>query len=221
MTIGQQIASAGRGRSRRRADGVEDTRAALLKAARRAFAEKGLEGARVDDIARRAGANKQLVYHYFGSKDALYTEVLESVYQEIRTQEQALDLDVLPPLDAMRRLIEFSFDYLAQNPDFVALLADENAHHGRHLAASPRFESMNRPIIDMISHALQRGVAAGVFRPGLDPLQVYVSIAGLGYFYFANSHTLSHIFGSDLSARQAVEARRRHVLDFVLAALTR
>ena len=188
----------------------------LLEAAREIFAARGLEGARVDDIARRAGVNKQLVYHYFDSKDGLYAAVLEHVYGEIRRREQELDLSRFPAEEAMRRLVEFSFDYLAEHPDFVALLADENAHGGRHLQGSVRVEEVNRPIVDLISETLRRGEADGVFRKGLDPLHVYLSIAGMAYFYFANIHTLSRIFNRALGSADAVAERRAHLVDFAL-----
>lgn len=186
----------------------------LLEAAREVFAAHGLEGARVDDIARRAGVNKQLVYHYFDSKDGLYAAVLEHVYGEIRRREQELDLSRYPAEEAMRRLVEFSFDYLAEHPDFVSLLADENAHGGRHLQT--RVEEVNRPIVDLIRDTLSRGEENGVFRKGLDPLHVYLSIAGMAYFYFANIHTLSRIFNRTLAEEPAVSERRAHIVDFVL-----
>lgn len=188
----------------------------LLEAAREVFAARGLEGARVDDIARRAGVNKQLVYHYFDSKDGLYAAVLEHVYAEIRRREQELDLSRFPAEEAMRRLVEFSFDYLSEHPDFVALLADENAHGGRHLQGSLRAEEVNRPVVDLISETLRRGEADGVFRKGLDPLHVYLSIAGMAFFYFANIHTLSRIFNRELTSAPAVAERRAHIVDFTL-----
>src|ERR1700754_3465969 len=98
------------------------TRQKLLSAARREFARSGLAGARVDEIAARAGVNKQLVYHYFGDKDALYLAVLEWVYEEIRAKERELNLDGLPRDQAIRKLIESSFDHLAEHPDFIVLL---------------------------------------------------------------------------------------------------
>ena len=192
-----------------------DTRQALLDVARKEFARHGLEGARVDRIAKLANVNKQLVYHYFGSKDDLYIAVLEETYQKIRQQEQALDLADLPAHDAMRVLIEFSFDYLDRNRDFVSLMTDENTHMGKHLSGSPRVESMNRPIIDMIKETLERGD----FKPDLDPFQVYVSIAALSFFYFSNAHTLSRIFGRDLLDYASVAERRRHVVEFAMSAL--
>lgn len=204
-----------------RGGSAESTRRNLLTAARAAFAKGGLEGARVDDIARRAGANKQLVYHYFGSKDGLYTAVLEEVYQEIRDQEAALALDAFPPEEAMRKLIEFSFDYLAKSPDFVRILADENAHRGRHLRDSLVVKDLNRPIIDLIRKTLERGVEHGVFRPGLDPLQVYLSIAGMSFFFFANLYTLSRAFDSSLDTPGGAANRRAHIVNFTLNALRR
>lgn len=200
-------------------DAVEGTRGLLLRAARAAFAEGGLEGARVDDIARRAGINKQLLYHYFGSKDGLYTAVLEEVYHEIREQESQLALDALPAEEALRKLIQFSFDYLEKSPDFVRILADENAHRGRHLLGSRAVEEMNRPIIELMRATLERGVDEGVFRRGLDPLHIYLSIAGMSFFYFANIHTLSRAFDRTLGTPAAIEERRAHIVDFALNAL--
>lgn len=195
------------------------TRDVLLKAAKEAFAARGLEGARVDDIAARAGINKQLVYHYFGSKDGLYTAVLEEIYREIREREQELHLASFPAEEAMRRLVEFSFDYLADHPEFVALIADENAHAGRHLQGSVQVAEMNRPIIDLLRETLERGMAEGIFRKGLEPLHIYLSIAGMAFFYFANTHTLSRVFNRSLRSETAIAERRAHIVDFVLNAI--
>jgi TetR/AcrR family transcriptional regulator len=215
MTEIQAITSA-----RRRKEALGSTsRETLLQAAKEAFAARGLEGARVDDIARRARINKQLVYHYFGSKDGLYTAVLEQIYREIREREQELHLASFPAEEAMRRLVEFSFDYLAQNPEFVALIADENAHDGRHLQASPEVEEMNRPIIDLLRETLDRGTREGIFRKGLEPLHIYLSIAGMAFFYFAIVHTLSRIFNRPLGSQAAIAERRAHIVDFVLNAI--
>jgi TetR/AcrR family transcriptional regulator len=209
-------ASAPAGRQRRRA-----SRELLLAAAREVFARRGLEGARVDDIAMRAGVNKQLVYHHFGNKDDLYREVLRLVYDEIRARERALDLGRLEPEAAMRRLIKFSFDYLAETRDFVALLTDENIHGGRHVADIVGLQDLHSPLIAVIGEVLGRGREAGVFRGGLDPQQVYISIAGLAFFYFQNIHTLSAIFGRNFDTAEAIATRRAHVVDLVMHGLRR
>lgn len=202
-----------------RSDASETTRYNLLLAAREAFAEAGLEGARVDDIGRRAGSNKQLVYHYFGNKDGLYTAVLEQVYSEIREREAALDLSAFPPEEAMRRLIDFSFEHLRDNRDFVRLLADENTHGGRHLIGLDTVRDANSTIIELIGETLERGVRDGVFRRGLDPLHVYLSIAGMSFFNFANVHTLSRIFDRVHDTPAAHAERCAHIVDFTLNAI--
>lgn len=195
------------------------TRKKLLTAARLEFARHGFAGARVDEIAERAGVNKQLVYHYFGDKDALYLAVLEWVYADIREQERQLNLEGLPSEKAIRKLIEASFDYLATNPDFIVLLNDENRGGARHVRGSTRLEAMHSPLVKSVSHILHEGVRTGVFRKGIDPIQLYISIAGLSYFYLSNTPTLSAIFGKDLSSRAARRARRRHVVDLLLHSL--
>jgi len=195
------------------------TRRKLLAAARREFADHGLAGARVDEIAARAGVNKQLVYHYFGDKDALYLAVLEWVYDEIRTQERELNLEGLPPERAIQKLIESSFDHLARHPDFILLLNDENRNGARHLRSSLKIEDMHSPLVSMVSTILKQGVRTGAFRKGVNPVHLYISIAGLSYFFFSNTPTLSAIFGSDLSSKSARRARRKHVVDLVMQAL--
>jgi TetR/AcrR family transcriptional regulator len=219
------VAAAG---SRKAADNTERQRAArdpaasrraLLSAGRAVFARKGLAGARVAEIAAAAGLNKQLVYHYFGSKEQLYQAVLESVYADIRAREQNLSLGDLVPTQALATLVGFSFDYLSENPDFIALLNDENGYGGLHLRRSEALGAMHSPLIKLIARTLRAGVAQGCFRPGIDPLQLYISMAALGYFYFSNSRTLSAIFGRDLAARREIALRRRHVVDFVMTAV--
>jgi TetR/AcrR family transcriptional regulator len=195
------------------------TRRKLLVAARREFAARGLAGARVDEIAARAGVNKQLVYHYFGDKDALYLAVLEWVYAEIRAQERELNLEGLSPERAIRKLIESSFDHLAAHPDFIVLLNDENRGGAPHVRGSRKLEAMHSPLVSMVSKILRQGVKAGVFRRGINPIHLYISIAGLSYFYFSNTPTLSAIFGKDLGSPAARRARRKHVADLVMQAL--
>ena len=195
------------------------TQEKLLTAARREFAQNGLAGARVDEIAARAGVNKQLVYHYFGDKDALYLAVLECVYEEIRAQERQLNLEGLPPDQAIKKLIEASFDHLAAHPDFIVLLNDENRGGARHVRGSRKLETMHSPLVSMVSKILSEGVRAGMFRKGIDPVHLYISIAGLSYFFFSNTPTLSAIFGKDLSSRAAKLARRKHVVDLVMHSL--
>jgi TetR/AcrR family transcriptional regulator len=195
------------------------TRQKLLTAARREFARSGLAGARVDEIADRAGVNKQLVYHYFGDKDALYLAVLEWVYEEIRAKERELNLDGFPPEQAIRKLIESSFDHLAEHPDFIVLLNDENRGGARHVRGSKKLEALHSPLVSLVSKILGEGVRSGAFRKGINPVHLYISIAGLSYFFFSNNPTLSAIFGKDLGTPAARRDRRKHVVDLVMQSL--
>src|SRR6201989_999363 len=195
------------------------TRQKLLAAARREFAASGLAGARVDEIAARAGVNKQLVYHYFGDRDALYLAVLEWVYEEIRAKERELNLDGLPPDQAIRKLIESSFDHLAEHPDFIVLLNDENRGGARHVRGSKKIEALHSPLVSLVSKILGEGVRSGAFRKGINPVHLSISISGLSYFFFSNNPTLSAIFGKDLGTPAARRDRRKHVVDLVMQSL--
>lgn len=195
---------------------LQPTRQRILRAALAEFSVKGYDGARIDTIAARARANKRMIYHYFNSKAALFVAVLEHTYDDIRSKEAALHIEHLPPVEGMRQLIAFSFGYYTQNPSFIRLLNSENLHRARHLKASQRVREAHGPLVAMISGLLRRGAEAGVFRHGVDPVQLYISIAALGYFYFSNVHTLSTIFAVDFAAPAARERRLAHVTDMVL-----
>ena len=192
---------------------------AILAAARAEFSAKGMTGARVNEIAARAGVNKQLIYYYFGSKEDLYRTALEVVYTEIRTQERSLNLGDMKPEEAMATLIGFSFDYLAQHPDFIGLLNHENAQGAQHVRDSSAIRDTNSPLIELIAKTLARGIRAKVFRRGIDPVELYISVAGMSYFFFSNRLTLASIFGRDLESRQSVSAYRAHVVAFAMAGL--
>ncbi|MEK8029127.1 TetR/AcrR family transcriptional regulator [Pseudaquabacterium rugosum] len=200
---------------------AERSRQAILAAARDAFTETGLGGTRIDDIAARAGVDKKLVYYYYKTKDALFLAALESVYADIRGQEAGLALDSLPPVDAITRLVEFTWQYHLDHPEFIALINSENLHKARHLAASGRIRELNSPVIEMLAGVLERGRAAGVFRGGVDPQQLYITIAGLSYFYLSNRHTLAVIFGRPTDSPKALTERISHIRDVVLGYLLR
>lgn len=197
----------------------ERTRTQILDAATDEFSARGLGGARVDSIARAAGVNKRMLYHYFGNKEDLFLAVLERAYEKIRGQESALRLENLPPVEAMRRLVRFTFKYFVENQYFVALLNSENLHRARHIRRSGRATAINSPVIGILDKLLKRGRKAGVFRGGVDPVHLYISIAGVAYFYFSNIHTLSTIFARDLNAPAALAERERHVTEVIMGYL--
>ncbi|MGB8314136.1 MAG: TetR/AcrR family transcriptional regulator [Aestuariivirga sp.] len=188
----------------------DETKRRILAAAKVEFARKGLGGARVDDIAARAKANKRMMYHYFGNKDDLFRQVVEYAYGEFREREAALDLDSLEPVAAIKTLIAFIWKYFLDNPEFITLVNSENLHKARHIKKSERMQEMSRSFVGRMQHLLERGVKAKVFRKGLDPVQVNISIAAVGYYYLTNHHTGSIVFERDLMSQEALAAR----LDF-------
>jgi AcrR family transcriptional regulator len=199
----------------------ERTRAAILAAATAEFTAKGLTGARVDAIAKSAGANKRMIYHYFGDKDGLYLAVLEATYAAIRTAELELHLGDRDPVEGMRELVRFTWAYFIAHPEFLSLLGTENLNKASYLKRSKRIRELHSPLVGMISGLLERGEHERVFRPGVDPVQLYVTIAALGFFYLSNRHTLSTIFGRDLSGPKSLAEREQHIVDVVLTYLKR
>ena len=198
----------------------EGMRLRILEAAKQEFAAHGLAGARVDRIAAKADANKRMLYYHVGNKEDLYLTVLEGAYEKIRAEERGLDLEHLDPPEAIKRLIDFTWSYFLRNPEFLALLNTENLARAKHLKRSTRVKSMHSPFVEMIRTVVNRGVASGDFPVAVDPVQLYISIAALSFFYLSNSATLSVIFGRDLLAHDAKDERRDHMVALVLAALT-
>lgn len=176
------------------------TRQDILRAARQEFSEHGLSGARVDAIAARMRTTKRMLYYYFGSKEGLYLAVLEQVYGDIRSVEQELDLASLSPVEAIRRMIEFTFDYEEAHPEFIRLVSIENIHHGRHLAQSSTLQKQNLIVIDTLTGILERGRRAGVFRLDIDAVDLHLMISAFCFFRVSNRHTFGILFGCDLTA---------------------
>ncbi|TAM42832.1 MAG: TetR family transcriptional regulator [Burkholderiaceae bacterium] len=189
---------------------------AILAAAREEFSEHGFAGGRVDRIAERADMNKRLIYYYFGNKDDLFLAVLEGTYADIRTAEQKLRLTEIDPVEAIRQLVSFTWHYHVDHPEFISLLSSENLQRAEHLKRSSRIREMNSPLVQLLDTVLERGRRDGLFRAGIDPVQLYVSIASLCYFYLSNNHTLSTIFGRNLRAPKAMAQRLSHMIDMVL-----
>ena len=191
----------------------------ILQAATDEFARFGLGGARVDRIAARAGANKRMLYYYYGNKDALFLAVLEASYARIRSAERALRLADLEPRAAMRKLVEFTWNYYLAHPEFLTLLNSENLHRARHVKRSQSIVAMHSPFVAMVKQVLERGARGGQFRRGVDPVQLYISIAALGYFYLSNRYTLSAIFQRELLAPRHKAERLKHMTGLVLGYL--
>jgi AcrR family transcriptional regulator len=191
------------------------TMAGILEVATAEFAEKGLSGARIDEIANATQTSKRMIYYYFGSKEGLYLAVLEEAYRRMRHIESQLKLDDLPPEDALRQLVEFTFDHHWHNPAYIRLVMNENMARGSYLAQSKIIQELNVPAIGAIEKLYARGVEAGVFRPGLDPIDIHASISALTFFNVSNQHTFSLIFKHDAAAVTALASRRASIVEMV------
>jgi TetR/AcrR family transcriptional regulator len=198
---------------------AEATRQRILAAAEAEFSAKGLAGARVDLIAHAADSNKRMIYYYFGNKEQLYLAVLENAYTHMRAQERDIVLGHLEPQAAIRALVQFKFDYFARHPALIGLLNGENVHRARYLKRSRRLRDLHVPLVKTIAGILKQGATRGTMRKGVDPLQLYMSISAVSYFYFSNRATLSTAFGRKLEAPAEARARRRHAVEVILGYL--
>ncbi|MBS0560800.1 MAG: TetR family transcriptional regulator [Proteobacteria bacterium] len=201
--------------ARVRSPDAERTRLDIIAVARSEFVEKGLDGASVNDIAARTRTTKPMIYYYFGSKEKLYAAVMEEAYGGMRAVEQSLRLEHLEPMEAVRRLVEVTFDYHADNPDFVRLIAIENIHLARHIAAAPAIAKRNAAVIEIIRALLKRGEQEGVFRKGVDPVDLHLLISSFCFYRVSNRHTWSAIFGRDVETAKHAAAQRRMIVEAV------
>ncbi|ACI51982.1 transcriptional regulator, TetR family [Gluconacetobacter diazotrophicus PA1 5] len=186
---------------------AEATQKRILSSARREFATSGLAGARVDIIAEKAEAKKRMIYHYFGNKEALFTRILEDAYIDLYQAEQKLDLDHLDPRSALDHFVRFTWNYYLKNPDFITLVNSENLHCGVHLQDSAVLRSVSQNRLRMLENLLKRGEKDGVFRPGIDAMQLHISIAAVGYYYITNRYTGIIIFKRDFMSKDMLDKR--------------
>jgi AcrR family transcriptional regulator len=203
-------------KERVRINDAEASRADILAAAQKEFSEKGLSGARVDSIAERTRINKRMIYYYFGSKEGLYRAVLERSYGHIRMSEAAVELDALPPEEALRQHVRITFDYHNMHPDFVRLVMNENIHQAAHIGELASIRTRNRAVIKTLRSLLDRGIEAGLFRSDIEPVELHMSISALCFYNVSNRYTFSKIFERDMTSAAAVAARREVVVDMIM-----
>lgn len=190
--------------------------AEILDVAMREFADKGLSGARIDEIAAATHTSKRMIYYYFGSKEGLYLAVLEQAYARMRQIEADLHLEDLPPTGALKRLVEFTFDHHQRNEDYIRLVMSENMHYGTYLAQSETIQKLNVPAISSIRKLYERGVTSGEFRPGLDPVDIHATISALTFFNVSNQYTFGLIFKRNFKSTAVTAARRHSVVEVLL-----
>jgi AcrR family transcriptional regulator len=211
-----QVSSA-RTNAMRKPKAPEANRARILAAAIAEFASRGFKGASMDAIAARTNTTRALINYYFRSKEQLYLAVLERVYAEIREAENELELEHLAPVDAIRRVVEFTYDYYVDHEYFVRLVVAENQAKGRHMKRFPSLRTVNRPIVDMLAAVIACGQAGGVFRRDVDPIDAHMAIAALGMFNVTNQYTFGTLFQRAMGAKGDVPSRRRVVADMILS----
>ena len=199
-----------------RTNDPERTMAGILEVAHVEFSEKGLAGARIDEIAAATQTSKRMIYYYFSSKEGLYLAVLEESYRRVRAIEAELQLEDLPPEDALRRLVGFTFDHHHGNERYIRLVMSENMQRGEFLKQSKIIQQLNVPAIDAIRKLYERGVAAGVFRAQLDPVDIHKSISALTFFNVSNQHTFGLIFKKDTQTAKALTARRDSITEMIV-----
>jgi TetR/AcrR family transcriptional regulator len=195
------------------------SRQRILAAASNEFASKGYDGARIDEIVRRGKVNKNLLYYYFGSKEKLFVAVLEAAYADLRQRQDAFALDGGAPEDAIRRLVAGLFHYWRESEAFIGFLTSENLYKAKHIKKSKVAAEAYQKLIESLSEVLEAGASQGVFRKGVDPVNLYISISGLSYKYFSNQYTLSSALGKDLTSKAALKTRLQHVEDVILSYL--
>jgi len=197
----------------------EETRANILEVAMREFADKGLAGARIDEIAEKTKTSKRMIYYYFDGKDALYRAALEAAYDRIRHSDAVPDLTSLSAEEALAENVRVTFDYHNDHPEFVRLVMNENIHHGDHIAHVEGIKERNRSVISALRAILDRGVADGVFRAGIDPVDLHMSISALCFYNVSNRYTFSQGFECDMTSPEAVASRRERVIGMILASV--
>ncbi len=204
-----------------RKNNPEKTRENILQAAITEFVQFGLSGARVDAIAERTHTSKRMIYYYFGSKEQLYQATLEKLYGDIRSTEQSLHLGKLGPVEAIRRLVEFTFDHHDRNVDFVRIVSIENINFGQYVGQSETIRTMSSHVLKSLGEILDRGAEAGLFRQGLDPVDVHMLISSFSFYRVSNRHTFSSIFQIDLQDDEVKQRQKRMICESVLGFLQR
>ena len=196
--------------------GPQATQRNIIEVATREFAQNGLSGARVDEIAAKTACSKRMIYYYFGDKEGLYLKVLEEAYRRVRSVESGLDLDHLAPRQALRSLVEFTFEHHHSNDDFIRLVMIENIHHGEYLERSSVIQELNAAAIDVLDRLYRRGLDDGLFRPGLTALDLHWQISALCFFNVSNRATFSRIVRYDLESTAALAQLKERVCDTIL-----
>jgi TetR/AcrR family transcriptional regulator len=211
----QKLATGRRPKKRaRRSAAISKER--IIKTAIEEFSAKGFDGARVDEVSRRSGVNKTLIYHYIGNKDRLFTAALEATYRTIRKRQRDFMAGRLPPGEGVRQLAQLLMSIWVEHQEFGRLLATENFLGGTHIRKSKAIRQMYNPLVDALNTLMERGVQQGIFRDGIDPIDLYISMSALSAYYVSHNHTLDALFHTDLLSPRRLRQREMHIVDMIL-----
>ncbi len=216
-TLADALAEAPR---KSRKNNPEKTRDGILQAAVAEFVAQGLSGARVDSIAERTQTSKRMIYYYFNSKEQLYAEVLEKLYGDIRHTERSLTLDALAPMEAIQRLVEFTFDHHDRNVDYVRIVSIENIHNGENVKQSPTIRALSQNVLQALDDTLRRGEREGMFRQAVKAVDLHLLISSFCFYRVSNRHTFSEIFQTDLADEDVKTRHKSMIIDSVMRYLS-
>ncbi|MDH4125823.1 MAG: TetR/AcrR family transcriptional regulator [Gammaproteobacteria bacterium] len=199
----------------RRTKDADATRENIVAEALQEFSQHGLSGARVDRIADKTRTSKRMMYYYFESKEGLYREVLKESYRQLRELESNFHLEDLPPMLALRKLVEGTVDYHASHADFIRVIMNENILKGFHIRQLPELKVVNRKAIEIIEDICRRGTEEGIFRADLEPVKLHENISALAFFNVSNQHTFGFLFDQDFTDPRTHELRRAQIVDTI------
>lgn len=194
----------------------DQTKRKILQAAITDFADRGLGGGRIDKIAQLSGVNKRMIYYYYGDKDGLFTAVVEHVYMQLREAEQALNLTDLDPITALRELVTFTWNYYLDNPEFLMIVNSQNLHKAIHLKRCDAVQAKHGQSIEILTTILDKGVRGGIFKAGISPRQLHITIAGICYYYLVNKYTQSFLLNDDLTSPENLQERLEFNIETVM-----
>ena len=188
-------------------DEAQSLKARIFSAAIAVFAEHGLSGARMEQIATEAQTTKRMVVYYFKSKEQLYQEVLQHVYARIRETEQQLGLENVPPVEALVRLVRWSVRYHATHADYMRVICMENMQRGKWLKSSGELKPLNRTALSILEDILAR--------------DVHRLISSFSFYQVSNFYTFSSLYLDDPLPAIDDEAMVAHHCDIAVRAVIR
>ena len=197
----------------------------IFTAAIAVFAEHGLAGARMEQIASEAQTTKRMVVYYFKTKELLYQAVLQYVYSRIRETEQKLGLENLPPVEALVQLVKWSVRYHVEHADFMRIICMENMQRGKWLLASGDLKRLNKSALSLLEQILHRGQELGIFQPELEARDVHRLISSFSFYQVSNFYSFNSLYlegplpdiDDEALIRHHSELAVKSILRFVIA----